>query len=206
MNWIAIYPEITLLVLASAILVIDLFVTHPLRRLTYGLALATLAVGGAMQMAYFLGYYLDGQTVYAAHGMVVNDPLGNLLKFFATLSVFVTLIYGHLYSAKRDMLRGGEFFTLSLLALLGIMVMISGNNFLVIYLGLELMSLSLYALVALRRDDLVATEAAMKYFVLGALASGFLLYGLSMMYGSTGSLDIDEVFKAIAAGQVNRQV
>ncbi|GIX23807.1 MAG: NADH-quinone oxidoreductase subunit N [Caldimonas sp.] len=206
MNWIAIYPEITLLVLASAILVIDLFVTHPLRRLTYGLALATLAVVGAMQMAYFLGYYLDGQTVYAAHGMVVNDPLGNLLKFFATLSVFVTLVYGHLYSAKRDMLRGGEFFTLSLLALLGIMVMISGNNFLVIYLGLELMSLSLYALVALRRDDLVATEAAMKYFVLGALASGFLLYGLSMMYGSTGSLDIDEVFKAIAAGQVNRQV
>ncbi|WP_277922852.1 proton-conducting transporter membrane subunit, partial [Streptococcus agalactiae] len=81
-------------------------------------------------------------------------------------------------------------------------VMISGNNFLVIYLGLELMSLSLYALVALRRDDLVATEAAMKYFVLGALASGFLLYGLSMMYGATGSLDIDEVFKAIAAGQI----
>ena len=94
----------------------------------------------------------------------------------------------------------GELFTLSLFSLLGISVMLSANNFLMIYLGLELMSLSLYALVALRRDHPPATEAAMKYFVLGALASGFLLYGLSMMYGATGSLDIPQVFKAIARG------
>ena len=101
---------------------------------------------------------------------------------------------------------GGEFFTLSLFALLGMFVMISGHNFLVIYMGLELLTLSSYALVALRRDNATATEAAMKYFVLGALASGFLLYGLSMLYGATGSLDLNEVFNAIASRQVKHQV
>jgi NADH-quinone oxidoreductase subunit N len=100
----------------------------------------------------------------------------------------------------------GEFFSLSLLALLGISVMCSANNFLVVYLGLELMSLSLYALTALRRDHAVSTEAAMKYFVLGALASGFLLYGMSMMYGATGSLEIPKVFEQIASGRINQTV
>jgi len=104
------------------------------------------------------------------------------------------------------MLRGGEMFTLSMLALLGMFVMISGSNFLLIYLGLELLTLSSYALVALRRDNAVASEAAMKYFVLGALASGFLLYGLSMIYGATGSLDVNEVFKIIGSGGVKHQV
>jgi len=104
------------------------------------------------------------------------------------------------------MLRGGEFFTLSLFSLLGMFVMISGHNFLVLYMGLELMALSSYALVALRRDDAQATEAAMKYFLLSALASGFLLYGLSMLYGATGSLNINEVFNAIASRQVKHQV
>jgi NADH-quinone oxidoreductase subunit N len=104
------------------------------------------------------------------------------------------------------MLRGGELFSLSVFALLGMSFMISGQNFIVIYLGLELLTLSSYALVALRRDHTQATEAAMKYFVLGAMASGFLLYGMSMMYGATGSLELSEVFKAIATGQVNHQV
>ena len=103
-------------------------------------------------------------------------------------------------------LRGGELYSLSLLALLGMFVMISGNNFLVMYLGLELLTLSGYALVALRRDHAVSTEAAMKYFVLGALASGFLLYGLSMLYGATGTLDVSEVFAIIASGQIKHQV
>ena len=100
----------------------------------------------------------------------------------------------------------GELITLAMFSLLGICVMLSANNFLVVYLGLELMSLSLYALVALRRDHAPATEAAMKYFVLGALASGFLLYGLSMMYGATRSLDIPSVFNAIATGQIDKAV
>src|SRR6202007_1826501 len=111
------------------------------------------------------------------------------------IAVIVSLVYARPYASERDMLKG-ELFTLSMLTLLGIDVMLSANNFLVVYLGLELMSLSLYALVALRRDHADSTEAAMKYFVLGALASGFLLYGLSMMYGATGSLEIAEVFKA----------
>jgi NADH-quinone oxidoreductase subunit N len=118
----------------------------------------------------------------------------------------VTLVYGRPYAGQRDMLRGGELFTLSIFALLGMFVMISGNNFLVIYLGLELLTLSSYALVALRRDHVVATEAAIKYFVLGAMASGFLLYGMSMLYGATGSLDITSVFRAIASGHVRHQV
>jgi NADH-quinone oxidoreductase subunit N len=115
-------------------------------------------------------------------------------------------VYGRPYAASRDMLRGGELFTLGLFALLGMFIMISGNNFLVIYMGLELLTLSSYALVALRRDHTAAIEAAMKYFVLGAMASGFLLYGMSMLYGATGSLDINAVFKAIVSGQVRHQV
>jgi NADH-quinone oxidoreductase subunit N len=116
------------------------------------------------------------------------------------------LVYGRPYAGDRGMLRGGELFTLSLFALLGMFVMMSGNNFLVLYLGLELMSLASFALVALRRDNAVATEAAMKYFVLSAMASGFLLYGMSMLYGATGSLDIGMVFKVIATGQVKHAV
>jgi NADH-quinone oxidoreductase subunit N len=95
------------------------------------------------------------------------------------------------------MLRGGEFYVLVLFALLGQMVMISAGNFLTIYLGLELMSLALYALVAIRRDHAQSTEAAMKYFVLGALASGFMLYGMSMLYGATGNLDLRNIADAV---------
>jgi len=131
--------------------------------------------------------------------------MGLLLAFSATRAVMVTIAYAQPYIASREMLKG-EFFTLSMFVLLGICVMCSANNFLVVYLGLELMSLSLYALVALRRDHGVSTEAAMKYFVLGALASGFLLYGLSMMYGATRSLEINEVFNAISTGRINGTV
>ena len=138
--------------------------------------------------------------------MVVSDAMGNWLKCFSTIALMVTLVYGRPYAAERDMLCGGELFSLSMFALLGISIMISGNNFLVIYMGLELLTLSSYALVALRRDDATATEAAMKYFVLGALASGFLLYGLSMIYGATGSLDVNAASRAIASGQINHQV
>jgi NADH-quinone oxidoreductase subunit N len=138
--------------------------------------------------------------------MVVSDPMGHWLKCFATVAVMVTLVYSRPYAADREMLRGGEIFSLSLFALLGMSMMISGQNFIVIYLGLELLTLSSYALVALRRDHAQASEAAMKYFVLGAMASGFLLYGMSMMYGATGSLELSAVLKAIASGQVNHQV
>jgi NADH-quinone oxidoreductase subunit N len=144
--------------------------------------------------------------MYGFSGMTVSDPMSNWLKCFASIAMMVTLVYGRPYSADRGMMRGGEIFTLGMFSLLGMFIMISGSNFLVIYLGLELLTLSSYALVALRRDNATASEAAMKYFVLGALASGFLLYGLSMMYGATGSLDIAAVFKAINSGNVKHQV
>jgi len=176
-------------------------VTDERRTPTYWMTQATLAVVGLLHLWAFQG----GETVYALQRMVVADPMGHLLGFFASGAMMLTLAYARPYVAEREMLKG-EFFTLSLFTLLGIFVMLSANNFLVVYLGLELMSLSLYALTALRRDHPPATEAAMKYFVLGALASGFLLYGLSMMYGATGSLEIGEVFKAIGTGQINKSV
>jgi len=166
------------------------------------LTLLTLTVVAVLQAL----YANTGNTFYGFGNMVVSDAMGNWLKCFATVAMMVTLVYGRPYVGDRGMLRGGEFFTLSMFALLGIFIMISGNNFLVIYLGLELLTLSSYALVALRRDHATSTEAAMKYFVLGAMASGFLLYGLSMLYGATGSLDIGQVFKAVNSGQIRHQV
>jgi NADH-quinone oxidoreductase subunit N len=120
--------------------------------------------------------------------------------------MMVTLVYGRPYAADRDMLRGGELYTLAMIELLGLFIMISGNNFLENYMGMEMLTLSSYALVDLRRDHTASVEAAMKYFVLGAMASGFLLYGMSMLYGATGSLDIGQVFKAINSGEIKHQV
>lgn len=201
-SWMTLYPEIVLLVMACVIALADLFVTSPKRTATYVLTLLSL---GAVALLHALSADA-GQTLYGFGRMVVSDPMGHWLKCFATIAVMVTLVYSRPYAADRDMLRGGELFSLSMFALLGMSFMISGQNFIVIYLGLELLTLSSYALVALRRDHTQATEAAMKYFVLGAMASGFLLYGMSMMYGATGSLELSEVFKAIASGQVNHQV
>src|SRR5450830_1895304 len=201
-SWVTIYPEIVLLVMACIIALVDLSTTSHRRTRTYVLTLLTLA---AVAVLSGLAAY-EGETAYGFGGMVVSDPMGNWLKCFSTVALMVTMVYGRPYAADRDMLRGGEMFTIGMFALLGMFVMISGSNFLLIYLGLELLTLSSYALVALRRDNAVASEAAMKYFVLGALASGFLLYGLSMMYGATGSLDLGQVFKAVGSGQVDHQV
>ncbi len=201
-SWLAIYPEVVLLVMACVIALVDLAVNSPRRTATYLLTMLTLAVVAVLQGV----YASSGNTFYGFGNMIVSDAMGNWLKCFAAVALMVTLVYGRPYAGDRDMLRGGELFTLSMFSLLGMFIMIGGNNFLVIYLGLELLTLSSYALVALRRDDPVATEAAMKYFVLGAMASGFLLYGLSMLYGATGSLDIGEVFKAVNAGQIRHQV
>ncbi|OIP16770.1 MAG: NADH-quinone oxidoreductase subunit NuoN [Comamonadaceae bacterium CG_4_9_14_3_um_filter_60_33] len=199
---IAVYPEIILLVMACVILLFDLSVKSRTRTATFVLSMLTLAVVAAIQA----NYALSGQTIYAFGNMVVSDVMGNWLKCFATLSVMVSLVYGRHYAAERDMLRGGEIFSLSLFSLMGMFVMISGNNLLVLYMGVELLTLSSYALVALRRDYILSVEAAMKYFVLGALASGFLLYGMSMLYGATGTLNIQEALAAIQSGQLKHQV
>src|SRR3954452_3737232 len=204
MNWQAVYPilpEIALLVMACVVALTDLWAPGKDRIVTYCLAQVSLTAVAVLQLWYFWG----GATYYAMQRMVVADPMGHLLGLFATLAMMTALVYARPYAAQREMLRG-ELFTLSMFSLLGILVMVAANNFLVVYLGLELMLLSLYELVAMRRDDIGATEAAMKYFVLGALASGFLLYGLSMMYGATGTLEIGEVFKALGTGQINRAV
>lgn len=201
-SWATATPELLLLGMACVIALFDLFVDTPLRDATFRLTQLTLAVVAVLE-----GYLaLSGQTLIGFGGMVVSDPMGAWLKCFATLALMVTLVYARPYAGVRDMMRGGELFTLSLFALLGMFVMISGHHFLVIYLGLELLTLSSYALVALRRDDARATEAAMKYFVLGALASGFLLYGLSLVYGATGSLGLAEVAKAVETGVAQPQV
>jgi NADH-quinone oxidoreductase subunit N len=205
MNLIPVYPEIFLLVAASAILLLDMFLPDEKRNVTYWFTMATLVVCGILSYA----DVQSGTTAYTFHNMFVSDPMSSLLKVFSYVAVGLTLIYSRQYASDRSMVTGGlggEFYVLALFALLGQMVMISGNNFLIIYLGLELMSLSLYALVALRRNSTVSTEAAMKYFVLGALASGFLLYGMSMLYGATGSLDLTEVAKVAASGTVNKTI
>lgn len=197
LSWVVAYPEILLLVMTCVIALVDLAVKSPLRGATHWLTMLTLAA-----VAVLTGVYASsGQVAVGFGGMVISDPMGNWLKCFAAIAMMVTLVYGRAYAGSRDMLRGGEMFTLALFSLLGMFVMISGHNLLVIYLGLELLTLSSYALVALRRDDPQATEAAMKYFVLGALASGFLLYGMSLVYGATGSLDLSQVVRAIAGGE-----
>ena len=201
-SWITVYPEIVLLTLACLIAMVDLGVRSAGRTVTYVLTVATLLLVAVMQAE----YAISGLNQYGFGKMFVSDQMGNWLKCFAALAVLVTLVYGRAYAGARDMLRGGELFTLSLFGLLGMFIMISGNNFLVLYMGLELLTLSSYALVALRRDSEVATEAAMKYFVLGAMASGFLLYGLSMLYGATGTLDVNLVAQAIATGHIKHQV
>ncbi len=201
MNWPVVYPELWLLVAGCAVLLVDLFTSDAERGPAFWCTQASIAVFVALQLA----DYNAGTTAYGMSGMVVVDPMGRLLAAFAGLSVMLTLAYARPTLAARDMQKG-EFYMLTLFVLLGISVMCSANNFLVVYLGLEVMSLSLYALTALRRDHALATEAAMKYFVLGALASGFLLYGLSMIYGATGTLEIPKVFDHIANFRINREV
>jgi NADH-quinone oxidoreductase subunit N len=201
-NLAPVHAEIFLLIAASVILLIDMFLKGEKRTLTYVLSLLTV-VGCAIFT--FLDFQA-GTTVYTFHNMYVSDPMGNLLKMFTYVAVGVTLIYSRQYATQRGMTSGnlgGEFYVLALFALLGQMIMISGNNMLSIYLGLELMSLSTYALVALRRDHAISTEAAMKYFILGALASGFLLYGISMIYGATGSLDLSTIARVSQAQTAN---
>ena len=202
LSWVAAYPEIFLLVMTCVIAIADLSVKSEKRTSTYIITLLTLATLCILNAV----YAVHGQTIVAFGGMVISDPMGHWLKSFAALAVFITLVYGRDYASGRGMLRGGELFTLSLFALLGMYIMMSGHHFVVLYLGLELLTLSSYALVALRRDNANASEAAMKYFVLGAMASGFMLYGLSMMYGATGSLDVAVVSQQLTTGNADSRV
>ncbi|MGH8633681.1 MAG: NADH-quinone oxidoreductase subunit NuoN [Burkholderiales bacterium] len=188
------YPELFMLVMVCVILIAGLFVSEGNRIAPYALTQATL-------LGCFLITYLTAavEPVTTFSDMFVDDLMADVLKLLVYLAVMVMLVYSRPYIAARGMLRS-EFFVLVLFATLGMMVMISASHLLTLYLGLELFSLSLYSLVALQRDSPVATEAAMKYFVLGALASGMLLYGMSMLYGATGTLGIAQLAEIILAG------
>ena len=192
------YAEIFLLAMASIILIADLFLTNPAKTLTYLLVQLTL-LGCALIT---VSTHHSGVT-HLFNNMFVDDLMSDVLKLLSYLSVSMMLVYSRHYLLVRG-LFSGEFMVLVLFALLGMMVMISASHFLTLYMGLELLSLSLYAMVALQRDSAIATEAAMKYFVLGALASGLLLYGMSMLYGATGTLEVAGVSEAIQNGVPNK--
>jgi NADH-quinone oxidoreductase subunit N len=183
-------PEIWLLVATCAIMIIDVYSKDAARRITLYATQFTLAV--CFVLTVYVAYESEGTRWVIFNGLFVSDMMGHLLKLVSYIAVSAALVYSRQYLADRGLLRG-EFVTLLLFSLLGMMVMISAASFLTLFLGLELMSLCLYALVALNRDSALSTEAAMKYFILGALSSGLLLYGMSMIYGATGTLNIYEV-------------
>jgi NADH-quinone oxidoreductase subunit N len=192
--------EIFLLVMVCVILIADLLIRQTDRLITYMLVQFTL-LGCALIT---VGTHENG-VAHAFHNMFVDDLMSDVLKLLTYMAMSMMLVYSRQYLTVRG-LFSGEFMALALFAMLGMMVMISANHFLTLYLGLELLSLSLYAMVALQRDSAVATEAAMKYFILGALASGLLLYGMSMMYGATGSLELGAVANVIQSGSADKNL
>ena len=194
----AVLPEIAILVSGCVVLIADLFVPRSKRHVSFWLTQIALLVTIWIVVA-----TAQLAPVHAFSGMVVDDMLSDVLKLFALVAVSLMLFYSRAYLTARGLFRG-EMFVLTLFSLLGMMVMMAAANFITLYLGLELMSLSLYALVAMQRDASAPSEAAMKYFVLGALASGMLLYGISMIYGATGHLDLDRVADATLGAQGNR--
>lgn len=186
-------PEMFVLSMACIILIADLYISDDKKVLTYLMSLATLVVAAMLTINYH-----SSDIIITFSGTFIKDPMADVLKLFIFLVTAVVFIYARGYLADRDLFRG-EFYVLGLFGVLGMMIMVSAHSFLTIYLGLELLSLSLYAMVALQRDSNEASEAAMKYFVLGAIASGLLLYGMSLLYGVTGSLDINQVAEAVKA-------
>jgi len=189
-------PEIFVLSMACVVLLADLFISDDRRGLTHLLAVITLLFATILTLRVMLP---AGQVAYAFSDTFVRDRFGDVLKVFSYLILAGVFVYAKHYLRRFDLFKG-EFYTLSLFALLGIMVMISAANLITVYLGLELLALSSYALVALDRDSRFGSEAAMKYFVLGSLASGILLFGMSLIYGATGSLHLAEISHNMAQG------
>ncbi|MFM8586456.1 MAG: NADH-quinone oxidoreductase subunit NuoN [Gammaproteobacteria bacterium] len=185
-------PEIYFTAAICLVLLVDVFAGAAARRITPTLTLLVIAIGAALT----LGYAQVQGTIEIFSGMYFADPLATVLKLFTMLFVAVALLYSRHYLDARGILKG-EYYVLALTAMLGIFVIISAGSLLTLYMGIELLSLSLYALVAFDRDSGVAAESAMKYFVLGAIASGCLLYGMSMIYGMTGTLLLSELAVAL---------
>jgi NADH-quinone oxidoreductase subunit N len=202
MNWTDLnlmpaMPEIVLLSALGIVLLVDLWTSDKNRYITHVLSLIALVAAAAAQWLVWVP-----QSVSTFSGMYIADGMSQLSKMVMYAATFALFVYAKPYNQVRDMFRG-EFYTLTLFALSGMSVMVSAGHFLTAYIGLELLSLSLYAMIALRRDSADAAEAALKYFVLGALASGLLLYGISMVYGATGSLEFASVLANAYDGQAN---
>jgi len=191
-------PELFLLFAISLILLFDLFVSQRLKHFTYHLTQLVLLITG------FLAFNLIGENATIFSGTFVLDSLGSTFKVFILGFAIIALVYTRHYLKAHELLRN-EYFILAMMSILGMMVMVSGHSLLTLYLGLEIMSLSLYALIATARDRASAIEAALKYFVLGAIASGLLLYGMSMIYGISGSLDISQISSFASASTLGSQ-
>jgi NADH-quinone oxidoreductase subunit N len=196
LDLVTIWPEILLSGGLCLVLLVDMFLKDSYRDVTYLLTILLLA-GMAWVL---LGDGNDGQVTLAFGGSFISDPLARVLKLFAVAVVATVFLYSRPYLRVRG-LHHGEFYVLGLFGLLGILVLASSYSLLVSYLGLEILSLSLYTMVAFNRDSPVAAEAAMKYFVLGAIASGTLLYGMSLVYGVTGTLNIADLRAGIGSGE-----
>jgi len=188
-----------MLVAACVVLIVDLFLTERTRLVTYALSLAALVVTGATIIA------TAGDPVVSFEGSFVRDAVADVMKIGILTVTGFAMVYAKDYLVQQGIYRG-EYYTLALFSVLGMMIMSSAYNFITIYLGLELLALSMYALVAFNRDSMGGAEAAMKYFVLGALASGLLLYGISLFYGATGSLSFAEVSAAIVKGNIQEDI
>lgn len=198
-SWMLIAPELFVTAMACAILIFDLFLKDDQRDLTYLLSQVTL-LGASL-----LTVRLAGESSVAFEGMFVLDNFAKVMKLFIYLTVFAVFAYSRRYLMERGLYRG-EYFVLVLFAVVGTMIMVSAGNLLTIYLGLELLALCQYALVGLQRDNGTATEAALKYFILGALASGMLLYGMSLLYGVAGTLDIAGIGNVVTSIGANDKV
>jgi len=188
-------PEMWLASSACLILLCDVYFGSTRRSLTATLTMLALTIGVGLTGQ----YGLTTQRFLLFNGLYVADSLAGFLKMAAFVAMATAIFYSQDYLEQRA-IRGGEYYVLCLTALLGIFVLISANSLLTVYLGIELLSLSLYALVAFDRDSGIAAEAATKYFVLGAISSGILLYGMSMLYGLTGTLDLDRLSTIVRSG------
>jgi NADH-quinone oxidoreductase subunit N len=195
-----IFPEIAILVTASLVLVVDLYLKERDKGVNHGLTLIGLLVAIALT-----GLVGGGEPNLVFDGNVVRDTLSDVLKTFVLIVSLLSFVYARPWLKDRNLLAG-EYYVLGLFAVLGMLVMIAANSFLTLYLGLELLTLCLYALVAFDRDSKLGSEAAMKYFVLGALGSGLLLYGISMIYGATGSIELGVVARAVSEQGIENKI
>lgn len=189
-------PEIFVAAMACVVLVADLFVDEKRRGLTHTLAVVTLVFAGIITLRLMVP---AGESLLAFSDTFVRDRFGDVIKIFAYITLIGVFVYAKHFLRQADLFKG-EYYALSLFALLGVMIMVSAASLLTVYLGLELLALSSYALVALDRDSVRASEAGMKYFILGSLASGILLYGISLIYGATGTLALAEISSGLGNG------